>query len=213
METNFIHMRKWFDIYETLVGSEENLLKQNPSAEDYRTVLSRMRTVQDLLLKEMVKIAKISNEEIKRFKENDNDYIDMIDREKILLHRELISEESAKNLEFIREWGNNSIHGNKSVYRMNKKDLRRKALLVYKKMYRESYLFTNQFVFRAAEMNKQAAVNNKPQYKQASPVASNNKYAANQLNHQKNIQKNNQKNSATKTQRTIASIMQWFGGK
>lgn len=196
MITNFEHMKKWKEIYAKLTRGEDRLLEAEEqrkkstgrlSADEeeavkltYEEALSSWRRALESFLKELVKEAHISDETILQIKKAEGKGEGGVNIFGMILALEklgVISNESASNLHFIRENGNRAAHIGKSFRTAG--EAAGAALQVYPRIYRETYLFANQYVpnVRAKIKNSRAAAGSQtaPNVQTANGTAAGNK--------------------------------------
>lgn len=151
MASNFEHMKEWDGIYQKLLFME-NLMLNEVSTENSIQAMSAARGALDVLMKELMKEANISDNEIIAVKRamapgaKDTGQVDLFGRILAAEKLGIISTESAQNLHFIRSVGNRAVHGEESMLKSSATALYAQAGQVYEKLYRETYLFAKQYV-------------------------------------------------------------------
>lgn len=151
MATNFEHMKKWSSIYQKLTFIE-NMLVDGDSTEVCLQFMSGARGALDIMLKELVKEAQISDDQIIMIKRGmasgskDTGTVDLFGRILALEKMDIITHETAENMHFIRKYGNKAVHGEGDFIEMDQPSMYRLAVQMYEKLYRETYLFANQYV-------------------------------------------------------------------
>ena len=154
MVTNFAHMKEWNVMYQKLLFLEDLILDVK-NKESCIQIISTGRAVIDVLLKELVKVAGITDEQILRMKKDtfhnskEGDKISLFDRIIALEAMGYISAKSAENLHTIRKYGNPAIHGEETFVNKPLNELKSIAEKVYELLYKETYLFANQYAQEA----------------------------------------------------------------
>lgn len=160
MVTNFEHMKKWNVMYKKLTFYENSLLLDE-STESYTQFIGGARMVLDIMLKELVKEANLTDQNIISVKQGmatgckQNQEVDLFGRILALEKLNIISKNSAENMHFIRKNGNKAVHGEENFVGMSESRLAKLAEEVYEKLYFESYLFAKEYI---PELQSKAAV-------------------------------------------------------
>ena len=151
MASNFEHMKEWDSIYQKLLFMEKLMLNE-VSTENSIQAISSARGALDILMKELMSEARISDNEIIAVKRRmapgsrDTGKADLFGRILAAEKLGIISAESSQNLHFIRSTGNKAVHGEESMLKSSATSLYAQASQVYEKLYRETYLFAKQYV-------------------------------------------------------------------
>lgn len=147
MATNFEHMKPWNAIYEKLTFAEDFLL-ENDSKEAYIQAMGAIRGSMDVMMKELMRAAGVSDKEIIMIKKKSGkgEDVDMYGRILAAEQLGIITPASAKNLHRIRTLGNDAVHGKTRFVNKGKELLKKEAEELYAKIYRESYLFAKQYM-------------------------------------------------------------------
>lgn len=151
MASNFEHMKEWDSIYQKLLFMEKLMLNE-VSTENSIQAMSSARGALDILMKELMNEAHISDDEVIAVKRKmaagsrDAGKVDLFGRILAAEKLGIISAESAQNLHFIRSVGNKAVHGEESMLKSSDTALYAQASQVYEKLYRETYLFVKQYV-------------------------------------------------------------------
>lgn len=157
--TNFAHMKPWKNSYDDLCLFEDAVLEDNVSGnkakKHYIDAIADIRNVLERMLQEMVELNGISDSKLSEVQEkkkakNKRDVIVYISA---LEECECISKTSADNLHKLRIFGNRAHHKTKEVSKdipyeqKSPEELKRIAEKeVYPRLYRETYLFANQYI-------------------------------------------------------------------
>lgn len=159
MVTNFSHMKPWNAMYQKLLFMEDVILDIK-NKESCIQIVSTSRGVIDILLKELVKENRITDAQIIQVKKQtsmnaqDQARVDLFGRIKALEALGYISKNTAENLHYIRKYGNQATHGEETFINNSQEELKKIAEKVYEILYRETYLFANQYVPAARAGNK-----------------------------------------------------------
>lgn len=148
MVTNFAHMKDWNVMYQKLLFLEDVILDIK-NTESCIQVISTARGVIDILLKELVKEAGITDAQIIQISGQDQGRVNLFDRIKVLEAKGYISSATAENLHTIRKYGNQATHGEENFVGKSIEELTSIAEKVYGILYKETYLFANQYVKEA----------------------------------------------------------------
>ena len=148
MVTNFAHMKEWNVMYQKLLFLEDVILDIK-NKESCIQVISTARGVIDILLKELVKEAGITDAQIIQICGQEQGRVNLFDRIKVLEAKGYITPKTAENLHTIRKYGNQATHGEETFVGKSVEELTSIAEKIYEILYRETYLFANQYVKEA----------------------------------------------------------------
>lgn len=146
--TNFAHMKPWEDMYEK-TSFLEDIILDIKNKESCLQVLINARGAIDILLQRLVEANGITDEQIlqvKKDKGKTRGGVDLFGRILTLEEYGLISKNSARNLHTIRENGNPTTHGSTEFRAKSLEELIKIAENTYSLLYRETYLFANQYI-------------------------------------------------------------------
>lgn len=159
MVTNFSHLESQYkEMFDKMIFVED-MLVDGDSKEEYIQAMSAMRGVLDIMMKNWVRSAGISDAVIisfmrERFQEN-NSSVNLYGRIYALERTGMISAATADLLHDIRKVGNDSVHLGTEVLSMSKNQAYNRAVAMYTEMYKVSYEFAQ---------NSQALPNNAYSY-------------------------------------------------
>ena len=147
--TNFAHMKPWERMYEKILVLEDHICEPK-NKESYIQVVLNSRGVIDLLTKKLIEENGITDKQIREVAEKkgkgDSNRITLYKRILALEDLDCISRESASKLHFLRNNGNMGDHGEEYFIEQPIEKLKKTAEEMYSALYRETYLFANQYI-------------------------------------------------------------------
>ena len=153
MVTNFSHLESQYkEMFDKMIFVED-MLVDGDSKEEYIQAMSAMRGVLDIMMKNWVRSAGISDAVIisfmrERFQEN-NSSVNLYGRIYALERTGVISAATAELLHDIRKAGNDAVHLGIEVLSMSKSQAYNRAVAMYTEMYKATYEFAQNSKIRS----------------------------------------------------------------
>ena len=174
MVTNFSHLASQYkEMFDKMIFVED-MLVDGDSREEYIQAMSAMRGALDIMMKNWVRSAGISDAVIisfmrERFQDNTSS-VNLYGRIYALERTGVISAATADLLHDIRKVGNDSVHLGTEVLSMSKSQAYNRAVAMYTEMYKATYEFVenskalpnNAYSFNRGMNNKGVAYRNVP---------------------------------------------------
>ena len=163
MVTNFEHLASQKDMFDKMIFVED-MLVDGESKEEYVQAMSAMRGVLDIMMKNWVRVAGLSDTNIiayvnEKFTDKSNS-VNLFGRIYALERIGVINRNTADILHDIRKVGNDSVHYGETILAMSKDMAYNKAVTMYTEIYNTTYEYLSYVQSKAGAADSYAGASN-----------------------------------------------------